>query len=66
MFLIMQIRKVVKKEKKKRYRIITKSRELNILRYGPYVQSERSELYKSHAHQLLKDGHAYHNNILIY
>jgi glutamyl-tRNA synthetase len=27
--------------------------------YGPYKQSERSELYKEHADMLLKKGHAY-------
>ncbi|KAI9145442.1 hypothetical protein BKA69DRAFT_1024899 [Paraphysoderma sedebokerense] len=27
--------------------------------YGPYIQSERSELYKTHATQLLESGHAY-------
>jgi glutamyl-tRNA synthetase len=27
--------------------------------YGPYRQSERSELYRQHAHQLLENGHAY-------
>ncbi|PSN66262.1 glutamyl-tRNA synthetase [Corynespora cassiicola Philippines] len=27
--------------------------------YGPYKQSERSELYKEHAHKLLDNGHAY-------
>ncbi|XCI74595.1 MAG: glutamate--tRNA ligase [Flavobacteriales bacterium] len=28
--------------------------------YGPYRQSERKEIYKSHIEQLLKTGHAYH------
>ncbi|PKN80616.1 MAG: glutamate--tRNA ligase [Candidatus Cloacimonetes bacterium HGW-Cloacimonetes-1] len=28
--------------------------------YGPYVQSERLELYHQHADLLLKSGHAYH------
>lgn len=27
--------------------------------YGPYFQSERTELYRKHAQQLLEDGHAY-------
>lgn len=27
--------------------------------YGPYRQSERSELYQEHAHKLLENGHAY-------
>lgn len=27
--------------------------------YGPYKQSERTELYQRHAHQLLETGHAY-------
>ncbi|KAJ4305759.1 Glutamate--tRNA ligase mitochondrial [Kalmusia sp. IMI 367209] len=27
--------------------------------YGPYKQSERSELYQQHAHKLLDNGHAY-------
>lgn len=27
--------------------------------YGPYVQSERSELYRKYAEQLVSDGHAY-------
>ena len=27
--------------------------------YGPYRQSERSELYRQHAHELLENGHAY-------
>ncbi|CAI6332401.1 unnamed protein product [Periconia digitata] len=27
--------------------------------YGPYRQSERSQLYNDHAHQLLDNGHAY-------
>ncbi len=27
--------------------------------YGPYVQSERAELYKEHIDQLIRDGHAY-------
>ncbi|HEU4861769.1 MAG TPA: glutamate--tRNA ligase family protein, partial [Chitinophagaceae bacterium] len=28
--------------------------------YGPYRQSERKELYKKYAEQLVKDGHAYY------
>jgi len=28
--------------------------------YGPYIQSERLELYKKHAQQLVDAGHAYH------
>ena len=28
--------------------------------YGPYRQSERKELYKRYAEQLIKDGHAYY------
>ncbi len=28
--------------------------------YGPYVQSERFELYKKYAEQLVQDGHAYY------
>ena len=28
--------------------------------YGPYHQSERKELYKKYAEQLVKDGHAYY------
>jgi len=28
--------------------------------YGPYRQSERSELYRRHARQLVESGHAYH------
>lgn len=28
--------------------------------YGPYAQSERLEIYKQHAEQLLESGHAYH------
>jgi len=28
--------------------------------YGPYRQSERKSLYKEHADQLVKDGHAYY------
>lgn len=28
--------------------------------YGPYVQSERLEIYQQHAEQLLENGHAYH------
>ncbi|HOS35897.1 MAG TPA: glutamate--tRNA ligase, partial [Treponemataceae bacterium] len=28
--------------------------------YGPYVQSERFELYKKHAHELVDKGHAYY------
>lgn len=28
--------------------------------YGPYRQSERSDIYKQHAKQLLDDGHAFH------
>jgi glutamyl-tRNA synthetase len=27
--------------------------------FGPYRQSERSEIYRQHAHQLLRDGHAF-------
>lgn len=27
--------------------------------YGPYRQSERSQLYQEHAHKLLENGHAY-------
>lgn len=27
--------------------------------YGPYKQSERSEIYRQHAHRLLENGHAY-------
>ncbi|KAL7275026.1 Glutamate--tRNA ligase mitochondrial [Rhizina undulata] len=27
--------------------------------YGPYRQSERTELHRDHAHKLLKEGHAY-------
>jgi glutamyl-tRNA synthetase len=27
---------------------------------GPYIQSERTELYKEHAEKLLESGHAYH------
>jgi glutamyl-tRNA synthetase len=28
--------------------------------FGPYRQSERSDIYKQHVDQLLKDGHAFH------
>lgn len=28
--------------------------------YGPYRQSERKELYRQYAEQLVKDGHAYY------
>ena len=28
--------------------------------YGPYVQSERFDLYKKYAHELVKQGHAYY------
>ena len=28
--------------------------------YGPYRQSERKELYRKYAEQLVKDGHAYY------
>ena len=28
--------------------------------YGPYVQSERFELYKKYAEQLVEEGHAYY------
>lgn len=27
--------------------------------HGPYIQSERTELYRTHANQLLQNGHAY-------
>ncbi len=27
--------------------------------YGPYIQSERKDLYKEHAHKLVASGHAY-------
>ncbi|MFH0898045.1 MAG: glutamate--tRNA ligase [bacterium] len=29
-------------------------------KYGPYIQSERLEIYKKHAHELVNAGHAYH------
>ncbi len=29
-------------------------------KYGPYIQSERLELYKQHAQQLIEAGHAYY------
>jgi glutamyl-tRNA synthetase len=29
-------------------------------KFGPYVQSERLEIYQEHAHQLVKQGSAYH------
>ena len=28
--------------------------------YGPYRQSERKEIYRQYAEQLVKDGHAYY------
>lgn len=28
--------------------------------YGPYIQSERLDIYKNHIQQLLESGHAYH------
>lgn len=33
--------------------------ELMQLSFGPYVQSERLELYKKHANVLVEQGHAY-------
>jgi glutamyl-tRNA synthetase len=33
---------------------------LEVGEYGPYIQSEKLEIYKKYAEQLVKDGHAYY------